>query len=261
MKERKKYRYTEREGTPMAYYVFVKVILVLGVIVRAFNLFNSFLDAAYDFWFGYSVIFAIIQLFLTAAALIGLFEMKWYGPICFLSNFCLLCLDALIALAISVYFGTDGAATYLGSFLGILVWLIPSWIYFRKRRLLFAPPPADDPRISESEEAAAPGADVSEDRPAAASAPVSPSDRFASAYEAPAAQTAERSSPADGMQGIPGEFSSENGFGDFVNSAEPNREDPAAPRAHPPVLFCRKCGKRLLPDSTFCSYCGSSTEV
>ena len=197
MKERKKYRYTEREGTPMTYYGFVKIILVLGVIVRAFNLFNSFLDAAYDFLFWFSFVTSVVQLCLTVAALIGLFQMKWYGPICFLSNFCLLCLDALLALAISIFFGTGGEATSLGSFLGTLVWLIPSWIYFRKRRLLFSPPPADDPRTSEF-------AAASETQPAAAPAPVSPSDCFASTYEAPAAEAAEKASPADGMQGTLG---------------------------------------------------------
>lgn len=32
---------------------------------------------------------------------------------------------------------------------------------------------------------------------------------------------------------------------------------PVTPEEAPPILFCRKCGSKLLPESNFCSECGA----
>lgn len=40
-------------------------------------------------------------------------------------------------------------------------------------------------------------------------------------------------------------------------TAQPS-ESPAQSVSAPPVVYCRKCGQRLLPDSAFCSFCGTA---
>ena len=35
-------------------------------------------------------------------------------------------------------------------------------------------------------------------------------------------------------------------------------EPPAQSVSAPPIAYCRKCGQRLLPDSAFCSFCGTA---
>ena len=40
-------------------------------------------------------------------------------------------------------------------------------------------------------------------------------------------------------------------------TAQPS-ESPAQSVSAPPIVYCRKCGQRLLPDSAFCSFCGTA---
>ena len=39
------------------------------------------------------------------------------------------------------------------------------------------------------------------------------------------------------------------------------KETPIQQTDIPPILYCRKCGKRLMADSTFCSYCGTAIRM
>ncbi len=70
--------------------------------------------------------------------------MKWYGVISLYALFLIPIADALISILIYIYYGhLNEAGVPFGTILGYLVWLIPSWIYFSKRRLLFDPFPDD----------------------------------------------------------------------------------------------------------------------
>ncbi|WP_303841718.1 zinc ribbon domain-containing protein [Selenomonas ruminantium] len=233
--------YTVYEETPMAFYKFIMFSLIIGLLLRTITLIGSFLDATYDFSFWYTLIFSIIQLGLTIVGLIGLSQMKWYGPLCYMANFGLLILDAIAMLAISIYYGSRQEGTALGSMIGTLVWLIPIWIYFRHRRLLFSPPPADDPRVSVPQKPLP----MSEDYP-----PTSEKSDMVADYDNPP-------TPPGSIQYVSQPI--------YSNSFSANSTYPQStwnqPKEQPPVMFCRKCGRKLLPDSAFCSYCGASTEV
>ena len=229
----------------MAFYKFIMFSLIIGLLLRTITLIGSFLDATYDFSFWYTLIFSIIQLGLTVGGLVGLSQMKWYGPLCYMANFGLLILDAIAMLAISIYYGLRQEGTALGSMIGTLVWLIPIWIYFRHRRLLFSPPPADDPRVSVPQTPPS----TSGDYP-----PTSEKHDMMAAYDNPP------SSP-ESIQHVPQPISSNNYANSFSAKSTYPQSTWNQPKEQPPVMFCRKCGRKLLPDSAFCSYCGASTEV
>ncbi len=264
MEDKKKYPYTVYDGTPMTFYGFVKISLILGLAFRAITVFGALGDTTYDFAFWYNLIFSIIQLGLSICALIGLNQMMWYGPLCYMANFGILSLDALLLLAISIFYGTNDGATAVGRLIGIMIWLIPTWIYFRHRRLLFSPPPADDPRKvqpPESKETTVPY-----EREAAEM--VEPPILFSPIVSPPAKHSEEPSAPVQMQQETQKPKSSGYYADDFATKVEPSRSIPSdvpsgqtTVKEHPPILFCRKCGKKLLPDSDFCSYCGASTEV
>ena len=241
-----KYIYTVYEETPMAFYKFIMFSLIIGLLLRTITLIGSFLDATYDFSFWYTLIFSIIQLGLTIGGLIGLSQMEWYGPLCYMANFGLLILDAIAMLAISIYYGLRQEGTALGSMIGTLVWLIPIWIYFRHRRLLFSPPPADDPRVSVPQKPLS----MSEDYPPA----TSEKPDIVAAYD-------NLPSSLESIQHDPQPTSPINYANSFSANNTYSQPTWGRPKEQPPVMFCRKCGRKLLPDSAFCSYCGASTEV
>lgn len=248
MKTKSKYIYTVREETPMAYYKFIMFTLIIGLFVRSITFFRLFSDTLYGFPFWYDLVTSIIQLVLAFAGLAGLNQMKWYGPLCYMGNFGLLLLDAIAMLALSIYYGLGQESEALGRILAVLIWLIPTWIYFRHRRLLFSPPPADDPRVSVQ-----------------APAPMS-AEYYSnvSAMQDTQLQTDTYDNPPPPSGNIPyapQPVSPDNYFNNLSANSTYSQSTWDSPQEQPPVTFCRKCGRKLLPDSVFCSYCGASTEV
>ena len=263
MKEKAKYPYTEIIGTPLAFYTFAKVTLIIGLFIRIITLLSSFISFQSDFEHWYNLIFGLIQLGLCLGGIIGLNAMEWYGPLCYMGAFAILIVDALVGLGIITYYGlTMDSGTYVGRILGALIWLIPVSIYFRKRRLLFSPPPTDDPRPSKSVSqpvsplelvveatmpadtyapAIEPAVPIAIPAEPVASAPVSASTELVITAPAPAEDV--MSSPTPSQDSVPIDVGSE------------------VPATHPPVLFCRKCGGRLISGSAFCSYCGASVDA
>ena len=133
-------KYTEVDGTPLTYLKFLKVILPLSILLRLAMFVSSFRNG--PDW--YSIGFMLLQLIAVVIAVCGINSMKWYGVISLYALFLIPIADALISILIYIYYGhLNEAGVPFGTILGYLVWLIPSWIYFSKRRLLFDPFPDD----------------------------------------------------------------------------------------------------------------------
>ncbi len=268
MKNNSKYPYREVEETPLKFYKFVIITLIIGLFSRGAMLLSLFARYTPDFEHWYNIGFSFACLVLNVFALMGLNSMKWYGVLCYMGRFGLIGLDALVSGAIIIFFGETelDLSTCIARIIAAVIWLIPLWIYFRHRRLLFSPPPADDPRSPQS---TSPMMDfaVPAPRPVAAEAPVVQATPLA---PEPVVSSMQATAPPSSDEGLPkASKSSSSGYyfseltaivGAGRATASPPSKEPT-PKQHPPVLFCRKCGNRLLPDSAFCSYCGTNTEV
>lgn len=131
-------RYDRIEGTPLAYFKFLKVMLGIGIVVRIIRLLSLF--SAEPDW--YSAVYGLLDLVLTVLAFWGLKNMKWKGVLAYFGMNMLIALDRIVAIGIYVHFGEIGLCSKpLGHVLGIMVVLVLVWIYFGKRRLLFDPLP------------------------------------------------------------------------------------------------------------------------
>ena len=131
--------YINPSETPLKYFKFLKVTLLIGLVIRivqAVGLFGS--DPTW-----YDIAYAIAGFALTLAAVVGMNAMKWYGILSFLGIYLLTIVDAIVAIALILICGLTypSIATVIGRILGCLIILIPSWIYFSKRRMLFDPTP------------------------------------------------------------------------------------------------------------------------
>ena len=132
-------QYVNKEQTPLKYYHFLRVMLVLGVVARfvqGAQLFRSGSNA-------YTLVYAAAGLLLTIAAAVGLNSMKWYGVLALFGTWGLIILDSIAALVIIYTYRLTypSAATTIGQIIGCGIVAVPSWIYFMKRRLLFSPLP------------------------------------------------------------------------------------------------------------------------
>lgn len=138
-------QYVNKEQTPLKYYHFLRIMLVLGVVARfvqGAQLFRSGSNA-------YTLVYAAAGLLLTIAAAAGLNSMKWYGVLALFGTWGLIILDSIAALVIIYTYRLTypSAATTIGQIIGCGIVAVPSWIYFMKRRLLFSPLPKNAPPI------------------------------------------------------------------------------------------------------------------
>lgn len=132
-------QYFNKEQTPLKYYHFLRIILILGVIARfvqGAQLLRSNPNA-------YSLIYAVVGLLLTIAAAVGMNSLKWYGVLALFGIWGLSILDSIVALVIihTYQLTNPSASTTIGQIIGCGIVAVPSWIYFMKRRLLFSPLP------------------------------------------------------------------------------------------------------------------------
>lgn len=132
-------QYFTKEQTPLKYYHFLRIVLILGVIARfaqGAQLLRSGSNA-------YSLTYAVVGLLLTIAAAVGLNSMKWYGVLALFGTWGLSILDSIGALVIihKYQLTYPSASTAIGQIIGCGIVAVPSWIYFMKRRLLFSPLP------------------------------------------------------------------------------------------------------------------------
>lgn len=130
-------KYFSEKDTPLAYYKLLRVLVIFWLLSSAGRL---FLFLSEDNMFGMleMVILLIIQLFVV----IGLYKKQWSGVVALYCMYAFNILDVLVALGIYVYYDIADASVFgetIGAIIGILIWAIPTWIYFSKRRPLFAP--------------------------------------------------------------------------------------------------------------------------
>ena len=130
----KKKVYLNVAETPMKYFKFLSVTLVLGVFIRIAQLVNVFSDATLS-W--YNIFFVVAGFILNIVALIGMNSMQWYGILALFGIYSLPIIDSVAAIVFVVAFNASEPTigTAVGRILGCLIVLIPTWIYFTNRRL------------------------------------------------------------------------------------------------------------------------------
>ncbi len=134
--------YVDSATTPLVYYKILRVLTIVGIFV---NLGQIITLAEADVSL-YDMCLAIINLTLTIGCAIGLNMKKWGGVLCFHARTLLPVLDSLVAIGIMIHYGFTDAALLgqvVGQIIGAVIVFVPTYIYFAKRRLLFAPWPAD----------------------------------------------------------------------------------------------------------------------
>ena len=133
------------EETPLKYFKFLRVSLMLALIVRILQAINLF--TCDPTW--YDIGFSAVGFALTLAAAVGLNTMQWYGVRSLFGLHLLTVLDGVFAaVIISVYdLSEPSFGSAIGQILGASIVFIPTWIYFAKRRLLFDPRPRNASEI------------------------------------------------------------------------------------------------------------------
>lgn len=131
-------KYDRIEGTPLAFLKFLRVTLVLGFVLQLINAI-SVLTSGTD---GYSIVYCLLNLVLTFLAVLGLGSMKWIGVLAYYGLFILTLFDGVAAMVLCTYYGEYETmwAAFRRVLTSVLV-LVPVWVYFGKRRLLFEPAP------------------------------------------------------------------------------------------------------------------------
>ena len=226
------YPYTDIETAPMFYFKLLRVMMYPGLIVRLGRL----IYYVNEQWGLYVILFTGADVMLHISMMYGFLKMKWSGVDALLGKSALQILDGAVAMFIVPDYDvfTYGWSRILA---GILVFAI-HWTYFKKRRLLFSPAPPDS---KAAQMKPSPGADMD------------PTDSEAAA---PIEETRSALWKGEGTEGEESPRRQEQAWQVIVSSelrggAEGEKNGP------PRVAYCRKCGKMLLPDSRFCSFCGS----
>ena len=149
--------YDRWEETPHKWYTYVLVTLPLSGINLLIQLIpillapevSSFYRSADAGWvYGSTLCICAAVIIVSVVAFIGLLKRKWYGVQALLILYGLRILDGvmtLLATAIhgeAIGYGVESLADGLSVLVLYIPHLLLSRIYFRKRRLLFAPPPA-----------------------------------------------------------------------------------------------------------------------
>ncbi|MBQ3114799.1 MAG: hypothetical protein IJC06_01575 [Clostridia bacterium] len=132
-----KRKYFSEENTPLAYYKVLKVLVIIWIIVSTCRFFSFMLEEN-----AFGIIEMLITLTIHIIVAIGLYKKQWNGVVALYCMYLWYILDVLISLGIYISYGIADASTYgqtIGSIIGILIWAIPTWVYFSKRRLLFTP--------------------------------------------------------------------------------------------------------------------------
>lgn len=132
-----KSKYFLENDAPLTYFKVVKVLEIIWLI-------DSFCRFCYHM--SQENIFGIIEMLISltihACATIGLCKKQWNGVIALYCVFAFWIFDSLVALGLYAHYGIVNAGTMrfcIGAISGILIWWIPTWVYFSKRRPLFTP--------------------------------------------------------------------------------------------------------------------------
>lgn len=130
-------KYFIREATPLIYCKLLKVVLTIGVVLGSlmfiFNIAGAFMGTIT--W--RAVAIQLLYLVLEAMSLNGLINWEWMGVRCLGIYYTLFMVGQFAG---NYLLGNLSVGSALGIFTGWLIWMIPSYIYFQKRRPLFDPP-------------------------------------------------------------------------------------------------------------------------
>ncbi len=130
-------KYFIREATPLIYCKLLKVVLTIGVVLGSlmfiFNIAGAFMGTI-TWW---AVVIQLLYLVLEAMSLNGLINWEWMGVRCLGIYYTLFMVGQFAG---NYLLGNLSVGSALGIFTGWLIWMIPSYIYFQKRRPLFDPP-------------------------------------------------------------------------------------------------------------------------
>lgn len=130
-------KYFIREATPLIYCKLLKVVLTIGVVLGSlmfiFNIAGAFMGTI-TWW---AVAIQLLYLVLEAMSLNGLINWEWMGVRCLGIYYTLFMVGQFAG---NYLLGNLSVGSALGIFTGWLIWMIPSYIYFQKRRPLFDPP-------------------------------------------------------------------------------------------------------------------------
>lgn len=130
-------KYYIKEEAPMKYYSILRVLIVFWCINGAARVATSFADE--------NVLYTVelsIGLILQIAAAVGLNQMKRSGVLFLYAVFSFVVVDVILALSIYSYldaFDSSVLSQAIMQIIGALIWGIPSFIYFERRRPLFIP--------------------------------------------------------------------------------------------------------------------------
>lgn len=131
-------KYHSIEGTPLAFLKFARVTLVVGFVINLVGLIPLLTPEA-D-W--YTLLYNLLGLALRVLAFFWLGGMKWRGVLAYCGLFLLMMLDAIAAIALYAYYGAfESIGPSVSRVLAAMLVLVPVWVYFGKRRLLFDPAP------------------------------------------------------------------------------------------------------------------------
>lgn len=206
------------------------------------------------------LIFESVLLWLVITSTIGLFKMRWSGVVRFFWIHGLSLAFCILLLVLAFRNGVSDSSLIIEIESGILpvLWIIPEWIYFRKRRLLFSPVPddweiADGVYHKETEELVI--------NP---NLPLEQQDIIKKEW----ARREERIK--EGTQIIIGEMANDN-LGNNPHTLNPElivqdvdsiKRGSAIDTTESQIngAYCRKCGAPLVGNGAFCTRCGTPTE-
>jgi len=132
-------QYRIRETTPLKFHNFVRYFsLPVGIVSALVSIIIIINNLYYFDWLSVlGVVYYAVIIGLLVTTFIGFLRWKRIGYICLLSALALEVFFALASLIGYSSYPSDVVASYVGNLIGILVYAIPVYIYYRKRAPLF----------------------------------------------------------------------------------------------------------------------------
>ena len=213
--------YYVEQTSPMSYFYFLRVAIWIGVVLSIFQaVTQEYVDNA---WGVFAIVWQIILIGIRVFTGIFLIKKQWKGVIGLYCSYGSIILDQILVLVIYAAYNLPDppVGTAIGTTIGVLVWAIPTYIYFKKRRPIFSPywgVVEPDPETVENKQ-----------------------------------NTTERV--------LVTEQQIKSNFASVETAGRDETPEPAIPvglfrQSDIPIRFCRYCGFKLLENSAFCTRCG-----
>lgn len=134
--------YHSRLETPLAFHNFNRYFAIpvgiITLIIRFYNEFTNITD--YNWLYIVDFIYYTLLFALTITAFVGFLKWQLYGYKSFFSYLLLQLSYYLYSIIVYIAYGLlSEISTILGSLVGVLIYIVPVRIYYKKRKLLFAP--------------------------------------------------------------------------------------------------------------------------